>query len=190
MAPLGSLLLAMLVLSLLSCTSLATPASHQKLLISTISAAPATLPGIAPQSSPSTTISAAPSLLPSSPLSPSPALSPDITPLLPSPGSEAAAPDASMLPIIPSSPSPPNPDEMLAPGPNGLASRSLAKGCEFVCWSSPLFVSSIVLGVASRCVRQKSQSAPNSRFALYNSQYLLLSHNSFFLVNEVCMAQM
>ncbi|KAF8006583.1 hypothetical protein BT93_K0782 [Corymbia citriodora subsp. variegata] len=118
MAPLGSLL-AMLVLWL-SCASLASPASPQKLLISTISAAPATLPAVAPQSSPSTTISAAPSLLPSSPLSPSPALSPDIAPLLPSPGSEAAAPGESTLPIIPSSPSPPNPDDMLAPGPNAL----------------------------------------------------------------------
>ncbi|XP_031123171.1 classical arabinogalactan protein 26 [Ipomoea triloba] len=66
---------------------------------------------------PTSTISAAPSLLPFPPSSSPPALSPDITPLFPSPGGSELAPSDSSLPTIPSSPSPPNPDEILAPGP-------------------------------------------------------------------------
>ncbi|KAI5680386.1 hypothetical protein M9H77_01613 [Catharanthus roseus] len=63
---------------------------------------------------PTSTISAAPSLLPDSP---SPALSPDITPLFPSPSGSQLSPTDSSLPTIPSSPSPPNPDAIAAPGP-------------------------------------------------------------------------
>ncbi|KAM0050754.1 putative classical arabinogalactan protein [Helianthus debilis subsp. tardiflorus] len=67
-------------------------------------------------------ISAAPSLLPSSPLSsPSPALSPDITPLFPSPSGGELSPTESSLPTIPSSPSPPNPDDISSFGPNTMA---------------------------------------------------------------------
>nr|XP_009770112.1 PREDICTED: classical arabinogalactan protein 26 [Nicotiana sylvestris] len=68
---------------------------------------------------PASTISAAPALLPNPPLSspPLPALSPDISPLFPSPGGSELAPTDSTLPLIPSSPSPPNPDAMIAPGP-------------------------------------------------------------------------
>lgn len=62
-------------------------------------------------------ISAAPALLPNPPLSNSPSLSPDISPLFPSPGGSELAPTDSSLPLIPSSPSPPNPDAMIAPGP-------------------------------------------------------------------------
>ncbi|KAI3460840.1 hypothetical protein Pfo_017503 [Paulownia fortunei] len=71
---------------------------------------------------PASTISAAPALLPdpSAPLSAPPALSPYITPLFPSPGGSELSPSESSLPIIPSSPSPPNPDAMAAPGP-GMA---------------------------------------------------------------------
>ncbi|KAL3359324.1 hypothetical protein AABB24_016072, partial [Solanum stoloniferum] len=61
---------------------------------------------------PSSSISAAPALLPNPP-----ALSPDISPLFPSPGGSELAPTDSSLPLIPSSPSPPNPDAMIAPGP-------------------------------------------------------------------------
>lgn len=68
------------------------------------------------------TISAAPALLPGAPLSPlsssSPTLSPDITPLFPSPRRVPLSPTQSSLPTIPSSPSPPNPDVMAAPGPD------------------------------------------------------------------------
>ncbi|KAF3436384.1 hypothetical protein FNV43_RR23476 [Rhamnella rubrinervis] len=67
------------------------------------------------------TISAAPALLPGAPLSPlssSPTLSPDITPLFPSPGGVPLSPTQSSLPTIPSSPSPPNPDYVAAPGPD------------------------------------------------------------------------
>ncbi|KAF9669374.1 hypothetical protein SADUNF_Sadunf14G0101000 [Salix dunnii] len=63
------------------------------------------------------TISAAPAFLPDAPLSSPPALSPDIQPLFPSPGVEAPSPTESSLPTIPSSPSPPNPGDILAPGP-------------------------------------------------------------------------
>ncbi|MFS7901780.1 putative classical arabinogalactan protein [Helianthus anomalus] len=72
-------------------------------------------------------ISAAPALLPSSsssspPLSsPSPALSPDITPLFPSPSGGELSPTESSLPTIPSSPSPPNPDDISSFGPNTMA---------------------------------------------------------------------
>ncbi|KAG8053990.1 hypothetical protein GUJ93_ZPchr0001g31043 [Zizania palustris] len=54
-----------------------------------------------------------------------PALSPDIMPLLPSPGADGdAAPPSDVVPTIPSSPSPPNPDALLpdsAPAPFGSA---------------------------------------------------------------------
>lgn len=68
------------------------------------------------------TISAAPALLPGGPLSSSsPTLSPDITPLFPSPGGVPPSPTQSSLPTIPSSPSPPNPDSVAAPGPHDFA---------------------------------------------------------------------
>ncbi|KAH7517135.1 hypothetical protein FEM48_Zijuj09G0030100 [Ziziphus jujuba var. spinosa] len=69
------------------------------------------------------TISAAPALLPGAPLSSSssPTLSPDITPLFPSPGGVPPSPTQSSLPTIPSSPSPPNPDYVAAPGPGDFA---------------------------------------------------------------------
>ncbi|EXC34693.1 hypothetical protein L484_020462 [Morus notabilis] len=67
------------------------------------------------------TISAAPAVLPGSPISSdhalSPTLSPDITPLFPTPRKEPLSPSESSLPTIPSSPSPPNPDGVIAPGP-------------------------------------------------------------------------
>ncbi|XP_027098025.1 classical arabinogalactan protein 26 [Coffea arabica] len=63
------------------------------------------------------TISAAPALLPDAPLASPPALSPDITPLFPSPGGSELSPSESSLPTIPSSPSPPNPDAIEAPVP-------------------------------------------------------------------------
>ncbi|XP_021820092.1 classical arabinogalactan protein 26 [Prunus avium] len=65
-------------------------------------------------------ISAAPALLPGAPLSSSPTLSPDISPLFPSPGGVPLSPAESSLPTIPSSRSPPNPEDTVAPGP-GLA---------------------------------------------------------------------
>ncbi|GFS35049.1 hypothetical protein Acr_00g0037520 [Actinidia rufa] len=67
---------------------------------------------------PTSTISTAPALLPNPPMfSPSPTLSPDITPLLPTPSGAGPSPSESSLPIIPSNPSPPDPDQWLAPGP-------------------------------------------------------------------------
>ncbi|XP_031259159.1 classical arabinogalactan protein 26 [Pistacia vera] len=65
------------------------------------------------------TISAAPAFLPSAPIpiASTPTLSPDITPLFPTPKGMAPSPTESSLPTIPSSPSPPNPDVMIAPGP-------------------------------------------------------------------------
>uniref|UniRef100_A0A6M2EBN9 Classical arabinogalactan protein 26 n=1 Tax=Populus davidiana TaxID=266767 RepID=A0A6M2EBN9_9ROSI len=63
------------------------------------------------------TISAAPALLPVAPLSSPPTLSPDIEPLLPTPGAGAPSPTESSLPTIPSSPSPPNPSDIVPPGP-------------------------------------------------------------------------
>ncbi|CAH8320683.1 unnamed protein product [Eruca vesicaria subsp. sativa] len=60
------------------------------------------------------TISAAPSFLPEAPsASPPEAMSPDISPLFPTPGSSEMSPspsDSSEMPTIPSSLSPPNPD--------------------------------------------------------------------------------
>ncbi|KAK3041442.1 hypothetical protein RJ639_000419 [Escallonia herrerae] len=70
-------------------------------------------------------ISAAPAILPNAPLSsPAPTLSPDITPLFPSPSGSGLSPSESSLPIIPSSPSPPNPDDMFAPGPTMVIAPS------------------------------------------------------------------
>ncbi|KAL7151287.1 hypothetical protein ABFS83_04G020900 [Erythranthe nasuta] len=67
---------------------------------------------------PSSTISAAPALLPDpgSPL-PAPALSPDMYPDFPSPGGSGLSPAESSVPLIPSSPSPPNPDSIASPEP-------------------------------------------------------------------------
>ncbi|KAF5732704.1 classical arabinogalactan protein 26-like [Tripterygium wilfordii] len=93
MAPFGSILMLFIMVYFTS-LALASPAIVH-VQFSTISAAPAVLPG-APMASPS-------------------GLSPDIEPLFPTPVS--TPPSESSLPIIPSSPSPPNPDNMLAPGP-------------------------------------------------------------------------
>ncbi|XP_059434590.1 classical arabinogalactan protein 25 [Corylus avellana] len=68
------------------------------------------------------TIAATPSFLTNPPpLSPFQELSPDIAPLLPSPGG-VVPPTGSSIPTIPSSPSPPNPDELVAPGPDSAFS--------------------------------------------------------------------
>ncbi|KAI3469452.1 hypothetical protein Pfo_026115 [Paulownia fortunei] len=64
------------------------------------------------------TISAAPALLPNPPLSPYTELSPDIAPLLPSPGATAHSPVGSSMPTIPSTRSPPNPDTTTSIGPD------------------------------------------------------------------------
>ncbi|KAJ1414265.1 classical arabinogalactan protein 26-like [Sesbania bispinosa] len=66
------------------------------------------------------TLSSSPASLtepPPSTLSPFQELSPDIAPLLPSPGGALPTPAGSDIPTIPSNPSPPNPDDMIAPGP-------------------------------------------------------------------------
>ncbi|KAL1226301.1 Classical arabinogalactan protein 26 [Cardamine amara subsp. amara] len=69
------------------------------------------------------TISAAPSLLPEAPssfsASPPAAMSPDVSPLFPTPGSSEMSPspsESSAMPTIPSSLSPPNPD-VVSPDP-------------------------------------------------------------------------
>ncbi|XP_043811457.1 classical arabinogalactan protein 25-like [Manihot esculenta] len=62
------------------------------------------------------------SLVNSPPLSPFQELSPDIAPLLPSPGGVLPSPTISSLPTIPSTQSPPNPDEFDAPGPDSAFS--------------------------------------------------------------------
>lgn len=68
------------------------------------------------------TITAAPALLPNTPQSPSTELSPDISPLLPSPGGVVPS-SGYFIPTIPSNPSH-NPDEMAAFGPNSAVSPS------------------------------------------------------------------
>ncbi|CAL1413336.1 unnamed protein product [Linum trigynum] len=66
-------------------------------------------------SQPSTIIPASPALPEnSSPLSPYEELSPDIAPLLPTPGGELPSPSVASIPTIPSNPSTPNPDEFAA----------------------------------------------------------------------------
>lgn len=77
------------------------------------------------------TISAAPGILPYDPKfsSLAPALAPDVMPVFPTPGGSAAAPPAGSLPTIPSSPSPPNPDELQpnsATAPSGSAALTSA----------------------------------------------------------------
>ncbi|XVF62673.1 hypothetical protein PTKIN_Ptkin09bG0027200 [Pterospermum kingtungense] len=70
-----------------------------------------------PPTTTTTAISASPVSMSDPPLSPFTELSPDIAPLLPSPGGAVPATGSSM-PTIPSTPSPPNPDDdLLAPGP-------------------------------------------------------------------------
>ncbi|GMY27640.1 classical arabinogalactan protein 26-like [Fagus crenata] len=76
---------------------------------------------LSPQlNSDASSISATPPFLTSPPLSRSTLqeLSPDIAPLLPSPGGAVPTPTGSSIPTIPSSPSPPNPDDLGAPGPD------------------------------------------------------------------------
>ncbi|KAM7488215.1 hypothetical protein LguiB_025699 [Lonicera macranthoides] len=69
-----------------------------------------------------TTISAAPAILPTPPPSPYKELSPDIIPLLPSPGGKVPSSTISSVPTIPSNPSPPNPDETVVFGPESAFS--------------------------------------------------------------------
>ncbi|TKY52555.1 Classical arabinogalactan protein 26 [Spatholobus suberectus] len=83
-------------MALMACNCSLALASRQNMYVSTISAAPTTLPG-APQYF-------------------SPTMSPDIEPLFPTPGGAAYSPSESSLPTIPSSPSPPNPDVTSNPG--------------------------------------------------------------------------
>ncbi|KAL4604268.1 hypothetical protein ACB092_10G180600 [Castanea dentata] len=85
---------------------------------------------LSPQlNSDASTISAIPSFLTNSPLSLSSfqEISPDIAPLLPYPGGAVPAPTGSSIATITSSPSPPNPEELSAPGPDSafLPSGSL-----------------------------------------------------------------
>ncbi|KAL0388706.1 UNVERIFIED_CONTAM: hypothetical protein Sradi_2752400 [Sesamum radiatum] len=68
-------------------------------------------------------IAAAPALLPNPPLSPYTGLSPDIAPLLPSPGGTARSPAESSMPTIPSTRSP-NPDTMASIGPDTAVAPS------------------------------------------------------------------
>ncbi|XP_022138732.1 classical arabinogalactan protein 25 [Momordica charantia] len=71
----------------------------------------------------STIISASPSLFTTNspqPISPFQELSPEIAPLLPSPGGNIPSATGS-IPTIPSNPSPPNPDEFEAPAPDPSA---------------------------------------------------------------------
>ncbi|XP_057534197.1 classical arabinogalactan protein 26-like [Amaranthus tricolor] len=73
------------------------------------------------------TIASEPTVLPDSlPPSQSPALSPDITPLFPTPSTTTNPPADSSLPIIPSSPSPPNPDSLSTPHPEFTISPTAA----------------------------------------------------------------
>ncbi|XP_022761204.1 classical arabinogalactan protein 25-like [Durio zibethinus] len=67
-------------------------------------------------SSDTPTIPASPESMSDPPMSPFQELSPDIAPLLPSPGGVVPTTGSSM-PTIPSSPSPPNPDDSMAAGP-------------------------------------------------------------------------
>ncbi|KAF9677949.1 hypothetical protein SADUNF_Sadunf08G0161100 [Salix dunnii] len=68
-------------------------------------------------------ISTSPAFLTNSPpIPPFQELSPDIAPLLPSPGDALPSPTISSIPTIPSSPSPPNPDEVVASGPDSAFS--------------------------------------------------------------------
>ncbi|KAK7277710.1 hypothetical protein RJT34_22725 [Clitoria ternatea] len=85
-----------MALIMASCISPLALASPQTMHVSTISAAPTTLPG--------------------APMYFSPTMSPDIEPLFPTPGGAAYSPSESSLPTIPSSPSPPNPDGTSNPG--------------------------------------------------------------------------
>ena len=79
-----------------------------------------------PTSETSNIITASPATLSTNPpqsLSPHQELSPDISPLLPSPGGTLPAPTSFSMPTIPANPSPPNPDdEFLAPGPDSALS--------------------------------------------------------------------
>ncbi|XP_015573306.3 classical arabinogalactan protein 25 [Ricinus communis] len=87
---------------------------------------------ILPLFSSSTLLNSQPSTIPTSPasltnsnslpLSPFQELSPDIAPLLPSPGGVLPSPTVSSLPTIPSTPSPPNPDDLAAAGPDSAFS--------------------------------------------------------------------
>ncbi|PIM98978.1 hypothetical protein CDL12_28532 [Handroanthus impetiginosus] len=108
-----------------------------------------TFPSSLSKNLPSSTISAAPALLPN-PVAPSssptPALSPDITPLFPSPGRPELSPSDASLPIIPSSPSPPNPDTIAALGPgSAFAPSGLLPDSSSLRLSVPRFLSPTVV---------------------------------------------
>ncbi|XP_023908892.1 classical arabinogalactan protein 26 [Quercus suber] len=101
------------------------------------------------------TISAAPAVLPGAPVY-SPALSPDISPLFPSPGGEAVPPSESSVPTIPSSQSPPNPDVTVAPGPDSAfpPSGTLPESSTVsIAPSGPLNLV-VLLGLLAACIMQ------------------------------------
>ncbi|KAI4301340.1 hypothetical protein L6164_034628 [Bauhinia variegata] len=83
-----------ILMALIACNFSLSVATRENMHVSSISAAPAVLPGV--------------------PVA-SPTLSPDIEPLFPSPAGPAQSPTDSSLPTIPSSPSPPNPDALATP---------------------------------------------------------------------------
>ncbi|XP_076899849.1 classical arabinogalactan protein 26-like [Bidens hawaiensis] len=94
------------LISLMALCLLCFPSSQLSLAAKTISSLPLPLPLPPPSSSPT------------------PASSPDITPLFPTPSKGDISPSEASLPIIPSSPSPPNPDDMPTFGPNTMTNIS------------------------------------------------------------------
>lgn len=101
---------------------------------------------------PASTISAAPALLPdpTSPSSSPPALSPDIYPIFPTPGGSQLAPSDSSAPLIPSSPSPPNPDAFSALGPEAAFSpEGVLPDSSSDRWHVELVLSSMVMVLAA-----------------------------------------
>nr|ABK92873.1 unknown [Populus trichocarpa] len=105
------------------------------------------------------TISAAPAFLHDAPSFSPPTLSPDIEPLFPTPGVGAPSPTESSITTIPSNPSPPNPDDMLAPGPAG---SSISPSGSLPAYSSMSLTSSgplnlaVFLGLLVFCLVQPS----------------------------------
>ncbi|XP_039048288.1 classical arabinogalactan protein 26-like [Hibiscus syriacus] len=107
------------------------------------------------------TISAAPAFLPSAPLASSPSSPSDIEPMFPTPNGVSPTPSDSSMPTILLDPSPPNPDNILAPAPG----FTLSPGNPFPVSASVYRVSpralklTLFLGFPELCLPQQLSGA-------------------------------
>ncbi|KAG5240860.1 hydroxyproline-rich glycoprotein [Salix suchowensis] len=111
----------------------------------------------------------------SPPIPPFQELSPDIAPLLPSPGGALPSPATSSIPTIPSSPSPPNPDEAVASGPDSAFSPLGALLASSAAPRNLINLVVAVVGLVAYRSIQLFQIKKHNASSYYSSDDLLIS---------------